>query len=829
MLPLQTVAEVEKTDDWCKDTIAAIRKIIDARGSVQARRMQLCFNILNGNQDAKDFEYLTGTKDLRLPAKVRFLPVIRPYFDILSSTMESRPLKPEVFAVDSETLEEKNEEVSRILVRQHTQALLDEQQKILQAKQQLDMMREQMSAVSQGQGQGQSPDPRTMLATASADMQLQRMISSFGQDEQVLTERISKWEQEFQYGYQTAREVKCARGLEYLIVKQDLRAKFVEGLRDMYTVDNAIYSIGEIIEGRDPVLRKVNPMDIFHSGESGVRYLRDCSWVAERNYMAPSQIIDEFGESLTEGQVSAIKSRSQYGWGTSDRGRYTGVNGGTVGGEDDCETDAYAGDLADDGAIEVVRCSWMSPRKVYVKEAENRHDPSRPFLKFISDEEVGKGGRKGEKIRSYYVTDRYTGVCIDGNIFVRLGKAPLQWRDVDDYGTAHHPYAGYAYNDSDNQAYSRIWAVKDIQVLYNLIYYQLELLMAMGGIKAFIMDKAQLPKDMSLERFIYNMKQGIIWIDSSRPGASGRPTNFNQFPTVDMTFSNSVAQTLGVLDRLEQLAGRVIGIAPQRMGEIAPGEQVGSSRAAIQQSTLTTEVIFHKMHRVVKQSMDMLLYVMPLAWKEGKRGQYILGQYGQQLFGLDREELGSSRFECFFPDRSNEQQKLDNALQMLSQSGQAQQFSMSQLVGLYDSASIHELEKLLRGYEDLAYRKAQEGEQAKAQHERELAQLDAQTEAQIKTLESGGEKLQAKIEQLRIQQEAQLAQIQAQNRLQVAQTGAQARQYESDQESQVEMAYLEEQRREHDIETHLRVAEIEMNESNGRKDLSSTPRKESVR
>lgn len=829
MLPRQQVPESEKTESWCRDTVNAVRRMIDAQGSLSQRTMAACYNILNGYQDAADFEYLTGSGDLTMPAKIRFLPVIRPYFDILTSIMESRPLEPEVYAVDTDSLEDKNDEVARNLVGRFLSDLGDRRNAILQQQQQVELVRQRVQMQSQqAQQQGIQMDPAQMLSVAALDLKLQQMTDMFVRGEGVINERVEQWEREYQYGYRTSREVKMSRGLEYLIAKYDLRAKFSEGLRDIYTVDNAIYALDDIMEGRDPVLRKVSPMDLFHSGESGVRYLRDCSWVAERQYLSINQVLDEFGGDLSDEQVSALGSESPL-WPNAGRYDVSMGQSGMTGLGSDCDTGLYSGVYPSQGTIEVIRVSWLSSRKVHWKECLNKHDSDKPFIKLISDEEVGRKPRKGEKYRCGYVTDRYTGVCIAGKHYVRLGKAALQIRDVDDYSTAHHPYAGYAYNDTDNRPYSRIWAVKDIQVLYNLMYYQLELLVTMGGIKAFIMDKAQLPKDMSPEEFMYNMKQGVIYIDSSRPGASGRPTNFNQFPTIDLTFGNSVAQTLGILDRLEQLSGRIIGISPQRMGDVGTEALAGPTNAAIQQSTQTTEVLFYKMSRIQKQAIDMLLYAIPFAWKEGKRGQYILGKYGQRIISVSKGELGSARYECHFPDRGAEQSKLQNALQMLSSSGAIGQMPMSQLISLYDANGIHELEQTLKSYEKLAAQKQQEGQEFQAQHEKEIAQLDAQSAQQLKALESGGEKLKAQVDQMRIQLDAQLAQLDAQTRMGVANVGAGAQQYKADSESAVEREYLEEQRREHDIETELAMAQMQIDGSKENNRLSSTPQKQRVR
>ena len=525
MLPRQNIPESQKGDDWCKNTIAAIRQMIDAQGGMAQRTMGECYDLLNGRQDSKSFEYLTGKGKLRMPAKVRFLPIIRPYFDMLTSTMESRPLEPHVYAVDGDSLEEKQDIMARRIVEGYLSEVNSKNERIMMLQQRIQMTKQQAA---------QQQDPAMQMSMSMMDGQMRQMEQALGRNQEILIRQIEDLEREFSHNFQTSKEMLCASGLEYLFEKDGLREKFVEGLRDMYTVDNAIYRLADLVEGKDPSLVRVSPMDIFHSGESGVRHLRDCSWIVERSYMSIAQVLDEFGDDMTPENVSDLDEMLAYSIGT----RYTNVTNydmSSLGMDDtnECDGSLYTGTSTATPTIEVVRCSWISPRRISYKEISNKHG-GEPFLKLISDEEADDRPRKHQKIKHAYVNDRYTGVCINGKVFVRWGKAPLQLRDIEDYGTCHQPYAGFAYNDTDNRPYSRVWAVRDIQILYNLVYYQMELLLAMSGVKAFVMDKAQIPKDMSLERFMYNLRQGLIWVDSSRT-QNGRNPSFNQFQQIGRT------------------------------------------------------------------------------------------------------------------------------------------------------------------------------------------------------------------------------------------------------------------------------------------------------
>src|SRR5690606_35206270 len=160
-----------------------------------------------------------------------------------------------------------------------------------------------------------------------------------------------------------------------------------------------------------------------------------------------------------------------------------------------------------------------------------------------------------------------------------------QHRDIRQISEAKSSYVGYAYNNYDNRPYSRVLAVRDILILYQLVWYQIELLQALGGMKGIIMDITQKPDNMSPDEWLSMAKKGILPTNPAQvEEESGKPTRFNAFATYDMGFGNSIAQLKELLPEFQSLAGRILGISPQRMGEVGNRETPGSAKMAINQS-----------------------------------------------------------------------------------------------------------------------------------------------------------------------------------------------------------------------------------------------------
>ena len=323
------------------------------------------------------------------------------------------------------------------------------------------------------------------------------------------------------------------------------------------------------------------------------------------------------------------------------------------------------------------------------------------------------------------------------------------------------------------------------------------------------MDKSQKPRDMEMDHWLKEFKQGIAWIDPTQPNANGgRPSTYNQFGTYDLSFGQSIQQCLGMLSSLEHLCGRVIGIPPQRLGDVLPNDQVGTHKAAIAQSNLTTKVLFNKHRRLVARVLNRVANVCTHAWKEGFRGQYVHGQMGQRVFKIAADSLKGAKFEVFFDQDGIGEDLLQQAQGAIVAAYQSGNASLEQMIQSMQARSITELEDAVTHYSKLAQRRAEERENAIARNEQETAKIEAELRLMEKKALTEGEQLKAQIEQMRLQMEAQIANADAQTRLAIAGMGAETKRYEVDKETQVKAAYLQEQSRKASIDARLKALEL---------------------
>ena len=817
MLPEQVVSENKKSFEWAKQNVNAIINMSRSGGLPVKDKM--CYDLYFGLQNEGDFDYLTGSDEYRMPAKIRFMPIAKPYFELLKSTNEKRPIKPTVYAVDNGSVQQKKDRFARMLVDKLMARIEDGQSRLQVLRMQLD---EQKAALGQEQ---EGPLP---VNIQRAQMQIGLIERQISRGDSILQEEMDDLEKVRRWKIQTHQEVNMNHGLKYLIRKYDWKSIFDQCFEDLMIVDQQIVKIEDVYAGRDPKIRRVNPLTFRYGVSMDATWIDECPWTDEPRMMGVSQIMDEYGDHLTDEERGTLHKR--YGWGqhglaSSDNygwqstNTFNSIPNGSL---DGCATGIYSGSaMYTTDMIEVRTVCWKSTRRLRISRSPDKKNPDLLHTHLIGDEDRVK---KGEQIEVRYVSDWWTGTRIGADIYVKCHKIPFQHRDIDDIGNSYNQYIGWAYNGLDKRPYSRVYATKDISILYNLVYLQMEMLIALSGIKGVIMDKSQVPEGMEMEEWFYHFKQGVGWIDSQKMQANGRiGTNFNQFQAYDITFGNSIQQLSFILERLEYLAGRVIGIPPQRLGEVTRDTQVGSQKQAIAQSNLTTETLFYKDQRFRNRVLDRVINVCTHVWKEGKRGQYVLGSLGQQVFEITSGDLDGVKLETFMDDDGRNEAIMDRAISAMELGYQRGTMMLGQLVEAYSMENLGELKETVRVWEEMARRAATGQQQSEAEAEQMRIQMEAQAKALVKKQLSDGEKLKAQLEEAALQIDQSRIQAESESRMADASIKSRTQLEVAQGNNAVEMAYLEEQKRETNLETRLRQLEIQMN-GGSKNDVLSSPR-----
>tara|TARA_R110001599_G_scaffold161369_3_gene349912 strand:- start:4439 stop:6703 length:2265 start_codon:yes stop_codon:yes gene_type:complete len=613
--PKQLLKDSEKDDQWCDAMIDAIISTMNTDDSplIHSRLDDIRnYNIYNGHVDVDEYRYVTEQYGAAYPAKLVNYPIISPKIDLLMGEDISRPLQKRVTTINKSATVRKIDHRIAIELKKYINEQLEE-----------------------------------MKEKAPADIDLKI-------DQIPMPEDVERY---MMYTYKEAVEEVVEDGLEYVINKYNMKDVFKSGFRDMLVTSKQFYKV--YIKNGDPFLRRVDPRNVIYDTNSESDFLDDAQWIGEERWLSVNEILDEYAEVLKKDDIALIE----------DMSRVNSLNAANVYNQD---FEWLDWNETTGSRVRVVTCEWKSIKPIKYKVSENKYNPEKPFKKIVPD---GYKRRKGDQIETRYIDDIWEGTKVGGVVLVNCRRRPNQVRSVDDYGSTPLSYVGVIRNNSTGRPQSLVDLLHNIQMLYNITMYNIELAMARSGGKAVVYDVAQLPTNigMDIQDVMYHLKNdGIIPINSKDEG--NQMASFNQFQQIDFTISQSISQLFNLKLMLEETAGQISGISRQRAGAINTSEYVGNVQRSVQQSALTTETWFFMHNETKKRCFERLANLMKLAWKDGHKAATILGDGAHKILSVMPGEINLNDYGVFVGDTGKEQsdkQIINQVAQAAMQSGKA--------------------------------------------------------------------------------------------------------------------------------------------------------------
>ena len=694
--PAQYVTESEKTDEWCESWINAIIGYMSYSDSPhKSSRVNDIqnYNIYNGEIELDDFKYITEQYGMSYPARLVNYPIISPKIDLLVGEDLRRPIDVKVSTTNKEAVLRKEDVKVSLIMKE----LTEEIHKDFFAQTGIEV-------------------------PSVTDMELPEDIDVY-----------------MKYNYREMVEETAQDGLEYLIQKYNYVDLFKEGFRDLLVTGKEFFKIYD--HNGDPFVRRVDPRSVIYETSTTSDYLDDSAWVGEERYLSYTEILDEFRDELTQEHMQELSAMYQ------------------IGSYDDLANYNSSFDWIDyqegqEVKIRVVSIEWKSIKTLKFKVSENKYNPERPFMKQVSDDYKAK---KKDNIKTKYVDDIWEATKIGGKIMVQARRRPNQIRSVDDAGTTQLSYVGCIRNNTTGRSVSMVDLLKNIQMLYNVVMYQIELALARSGGKAVVYDVSQLPTNlgMDMQSVLYHLKtDGSIPINSKDEG--GQVNSFNQFSQVDFTLSQSVQQLINLKMMLEQTAGQISGVSPQREGAVGQYEYVGNVQRSVIQSATITESLFYSHAMVKKRIFERVANLMKVCWAGGKKASYILGD-GAFKFLSVMPDVALQDYGIFIGD-SGKDDALRQSLQQIAQSAvQGGQVTLLDVIKVFKADTFTEAEHILeRAMDEMKANEAQQQEQQQAMMQAQAEQAQAAFEQQVQ------------LEQVKNEAKIQVAQIQSETDLKIA-------------------------------------------------------------
>ena len=343
----------------------------------------------------------------------------------------------------------------------------------------------------------------------------------------------------------------------------------------------------------------------------------------------------------------------------------------------------------------------------------------------------------------------------------------VQYNRLSNPSRCHFGIVGSIYNLNESRPFSMVDMMKQYNYLYDAIHDRLLKLMARNWGKIIQLDLAKVPKGWEIEKWLYFAKvNGVAVSDSFKEGNIGAATgklagalNNAQSGVIDADWGNNIQQYINLLAFIKMEMSEVVGISPQREGQISNRETVGGVERATLQSSHITEWVFTIHEDVKRRALECFLETAKAALKgRSKKFEYILPDFSKQMITIDGDDFAEADYGLVV-DNSDGMQKLQSQLETLAQAAlQNQTLSFSTIMKIYGSCSLAEKQRIIENDERRMREQAQQTQQQELQAQQQQAQMQQQTELQ------------------KMQQEDLLNQRDNETKILVAQINAQAKQ-----------------------------------------------------
>lgn len=689
--PAQKLPMSKKTQAWkeaCVDyVVGAGDSGFGGNGRSRSDEMQTYYDLYNSIYNEKDLKYVTNPfkQDDGFPAMAQDYNIIKPYVDQLLGEETKRPFNfhpQRTSDIAASELQEKAKEM-----------LMDYIQATIASK----LSPEQAARYEQALATGEIQTP----------------------------EAIAKY---LQKDYKDIAETEAYHALQFLKRKLNLTHEFYKGWKDALIGGEEIYYIG-VING-DPYVERVNPMYFDYEHSLDLEFIDDAAWCRRKMIMSATEIYDRFYDKMSERQLNELLELidQRPGAGNNPEIRKTSIDYESIKLH---KINSFTDNPFDIDHIVVYHCCWKSFKKIGFVTLLNPETGEAE--EFQVDEDYKVTGTE-QSVEWDWIIEVWEGYRIGDDMYIGIQPIEYQHISADNPNSQKLPYTGVVYNNTNSKPRSLVSMMKPLQYMYIVVWYRLELALSRDKGKVAVMDITQIPKSMNIDvnKWMHYLSAlGVAFINPYDEGwdipgrEGGKPSQFNQLSSWDLTMSNVIAEYIQLMQKIEDMVAKLTGITPQRQGQIAASELVGNTNTAVSMSYHITEPWFWNHNQVKRRVLTMLLNTSKAAWKDSKKYlNYILDDATRAFVQLS-DNFFYEDMDIFVDDSTKNQQYIDQLKQLL-------QPAMQNGASLLDIAEIITLDNMsmiknrLEEIEQKRMEQMQQQQQAEQQAQRQMAEQQNQ-------------------------------------------------------------------------------------------------------
>lgn len=689
--PAQKLPMSKKTQAWkeaCVDyVVGAGDSGFGGNGRSRSDEMQTYYDLYNSIYNEKDLKYVTNPfkQDDGFPAMAQDYNIIKPYVDQLLGEETKRPFNfhpQRTSDIAASEMQEKAKEM-----------LMDYIQATIASK----LSPEQAARYEQALATGEIQTP----------------------------EAIAKY---LQKDYKDIAETEAYHALQFLKRKLNLTHEFYKGWKDALIGGEEIYYVG-VING-DPYVERVNPMYFDYEHSLDLEFIDDAAWCRRKMIMSATEIYDRFYDKMSERQLNELLELidQRPGAGNNPEIRKTSIDYESIKLH---KINSFTDNPFDIDHIVVYHCCWKSFKKIGFVTLLNPETGEAE--EFQVDEDYKVTGTE-QSVEWDWIIEVWEGYRIGDDMYIGIQPIEYQHISADNPNSQKLPYTGVVYNNTNSKPRSLVSMMKPLQYMYIVVWYRLELALSRDKGKVAVMDITQIPKSMNIDvnKWMHYLSAlGVAFINPYDEGwdipgrEGGKPSQFNQLSSWDLTMSNVIAEYIQLMQKIEDMVAKLTGITPQRQGQIAASELVSNANTAVNMSYHITEPWFWNHNQVKRRVLTMLLNTSKAAWKDNKRYlNYILDDATRAFVQLS-DNFFYEDMDIFVDDSTKNQQYIDQLKQLL-------QPAMQNGASLLDIAEIITLDNMsmiknrLEEIEQKRMEQMQQQQQAEQQAQQQMAEQQNQ-------------------------------------------------------------------------------------------------------
>lgn len=698
--PAQKLPMSKKTQSWkeaCVDyVVGAGDSGFGGNGRSRSDEMQTYYDLYNSIYNEKDLKYVTNPfkQDDGFPATAQDYNIIKPYVDQLLGEETKRPFNfypQRTSDIAASELQEKAKEM-----------LMDYIQATIASK----LSPEQAARYEQALATGEIQTP----------------------------EAIAKY---IQKDYKDIAETEAYHALQFLKRKLNLTHEFFKGWKDALIGGEEIYYVG-VING-EPYVERVNPMYFDYEHSLDLEFIDDASWCRRKMIMSATEIYDRFYDKMSERQLNELLELidQKPGAGNNPEIRKTSMDYESIKLH---KINSFTDNPFDIDHITVYHCCWKSFKKIGFVTLLNPETGE--YEEFQVDEDYKVTGTE-YSVEWDWIIEVWEGYRIGDDMYIGIQPIEYQHISADNPNSQKLPYTGVVYNNTNSKPRSLVSMMKPLQYMYIVVWYRLELALSRDKGKVAVMDITQIPKSMNIDvnKWMHYLSAlGVAFINPYDEGwdipgrEGGKPSQFNQLSSWDLTMSNVIAEYIQLMQKIEDMVAKLTGITPQRQGQVAASELVGNTNVAVNMSYHITEPWFWNHNQVKRRVLTMLLNTSKAAWKDSKRYlSYVLDDATRAFIQLS-DNFFYEDMDIFVDDSTKNQQYIDQLKQLLQPAMQngASLLDVAEIITL-DNVSM--IKNRLEEIEQKRIEQMQQQQQAEQQAQQQIAEQQNQLKEKELTLQ----------------------------------------------------------------------------------------------